>query len=236
MSVRSLASERRDYGRRLRGLARAVGTRSIDAMYADPFWSARFGERGRTFANDDGRRHVQYLAEAVETGQPEPLATYVRWLQGVLTTRGMCSLHIHDTLLRLEDAVGAEDPELQAAASPFVMVATDALRPPDPAIARVYGEAVTQLRPAAVHPCVEHPSFLLSYLCDALQFGRDENLLQHVDWLRQYAAPLGRPVVETLVRTLDAVSATVARQPASDPISHATRLMRRIREGQDAWA
>ena len=42
----------------LEAQADALARHSIAAMYADPFWDARFGARGRRFAEEDGVHHV----------------------------------------------------------------------------------------------------------------------------------------------------------------------------------
>jgi hypothetical protein len=41
-----------------------LADRSIEEMYRDPFWLLRYGEGGRKYALEDGRRHLSYLIEA----------------------------------------------------------------------------------------------------------------------------------------------------------------------------
>ncbi len=45
----------------LEALTPALSRRCTDAMYADPFWQARFGQRGRHHADEDSGYHVRYL-------------------------------------------------------------------------------------------------------------------------------------------------------------------------------
>jgi hypothetical protein len=69
----------------LQARADALVAHALQAMYTNPFWEERFGERGRQFARADNHHHLSYLALALRVGSPEPLARYARWLQEVLT-------------------------------------------------------------------------------------------------------------------------------------------------------
>ena len=106
---------------------------ALAEMYRDPFWEARFGERGRRFSGEDGLYHVRYLVEALRAGSPETLIRYARWLQSVLTTRGMCTRHLAENFERLADTIrasvsGAADAE---PALSYLASATQALQYPE---------------------------------------------------------------------------------------------------------
>src|SRR5262245_56511924 len=126
-------AERRALAQRLLDSAQSFGHAAIALCYTDGFWKARFGDRGRRFADEDGVRHSQYLAEAIETGDRAPFATYARWLRTVLTTRGMCTLHIHDNFVRLGTVMRNADRELFDAAALHLDAAVQVLVPDGPA-------------------------------------------------------------------------------------------------------
>jgi hypothetical protein len=63
---------------------------ATDAFYRNhPEWLARFGDRGRDLAHEDAGFHVDFLAGAVEAGEPQAFADYVRWARKVLGARGI---------------------------------------------------------------------------------------------------------------------------------------------------
>jgi hypothetical protein len=87
---------------------RALSLRVIARMYADnPFWIERFGERGRVHADADAGRHVEHLVTALRTDSSAVFVGYARWLQSVLTTRGMCTRHLTDNFDLLAQEIGA---------------------------------------------------------------------------------------------------------------------------------
>ncbi|MEY2933986.1 MAG: hypothetical protein RL033_4735, partial [Pseudomonadota bacterium] len=102
--------------RELETQAPALTARVVSEMYRDPFWSARFGERGRKFSEEDGQSHISHLVQALVARDPEVLSRYGRWLRSVLTTRGMCTRHLTENFERLEWAVR----DLNADAQPAV--------------------------------------------------------------------------------------------------------------------
>jgi hypothetical protein len=83
----------------------AVSVRVIQRMYAEnSFWMERFGERGRVHAVADAGRHVEHLVTALRSNSSAVFVGYARWLQSVLTTRGMCTRHLSDNF----DFLGVE--------------------------------------------------------------------------------------------------------------------------------
>lgn len=90
---------------RIEARKQEIAARACDMMYEDPFWAARFGERGRKFSAEDGAYHVTYLLEALRSGNPGVIESYARWLRTVLVTRGMCSRHLAQNFARLAEAI-----------------------------------------------------------------------------------------------------------------------------------
>jgi hypothetical protein len=99
LSVSSTLAER------LKTIKGQLAVRVIDEMYEDPFWIERFAARGRRHSEEDIGFHVDYLVQAVIAHDPGVLERYARWLQSVLTTRGMCSRHLEESFERLDRAV-----------------------------------------------------------------------------------------------------------------------------------
>src|SRR3954465_800704 len=87
-----------------------LADRALEAMYRDPFWDARFGERGRRYAREDNVHHIAYLVQALRAASVDLLTNYARWLQRVLTTRGMCSRHIGENFERVAEGIGDAAP------------------------------------------------------------------------------------------------------------------------------
>lgn len=90
---------------RIEARKQEIAARACELMYEDPFWAARFGERGRKFSAEDGAYHVTYLLEALRSGSPGVIESYARWLRTVLVTRGMCSRHLAQNFARLAEAI-----------------------------------------------------------------------------------------------------------------------------------
>ena len=105
----------------------------------------RFGERGERYTREDHGYHVSYLSEAVRAGDAAVFASYLRWLQPVLTSRGMCTKHLEDSLLAVRDAIVAEGID-GAEIEVHVEAARAALRYPH-GVARSIQEAASRLAP-----------------------------------------------------------------------------------------
>jgi hypothetical protein len=90
--------------------ARAVplSQRVLDRMYENPFWTERYGERGRRFANEDSLHHIGYLDQALAAGDAAVFERYARWLRSVLVSRGMCSEHLAENFRLLATAIAEE--------------------------------------------------------------------------------------------------------------------------------
>lgn len=187
-----------------------LAARSIARMYAeDPFWEERFGARGRKFSDEDGVKHVQYLAQALRDGSPARLETYARWLQVVLCTRGMCSRHLARNFATLGGAiveVGITDGER---AIPYLEAASRALRHESPLAAALQDaeDVVADRALALLHDRHrDWPTWpdatraarprrelatLASFVADASQLRTADHLAAHVAWLDGAAAARG---------------------------------------------
>lgn len=174
-------------------LSRAV----LEAMYRDPFWTARFGDRGRRFADEDSDYHLRYLTRAVIAGDAKVMARYAVWLREVLATRGMCTRHLAENFLRLEEALLARGwPDAPLAAG-YLEQACLALRydhGPAAEVQALESAAISQGEYA------EDPAVFLSYLADALALGNPATFIAHVKWTADWFASRGRQPAEVRAR------------------------------------
>lgn len=180
----------------LRDVASALATEVHDAMYRDPFWMERFGEAGVRYSLEDAAHHVRYLADAIDAAQPSVFTDYVVWVRGVLTTRGMCTLHLDRALGHLGDAIEARGLDaagdarrtLESGRRALVYVDGDARGiqlAADGIAGRVAGA------PDAAALDMDETRHLLSYAADAAAVGEDRVFVDHVKWLRGWLARRG---------------------------------------------
>jgi len=132
----------------------------LAAMYEDPFWTLRFGARGRHHSQKDGDYHLQYLQQAIAADEPRVFENYAKWLREVLVSRGMCSAHLAENFTRLADAIDAEPWDDRAKASAILRRGAAALR---------YTEG-----DAAVLEAMGLEGTYASYLKDAVAFAAPE--------------------------------------------------------------
>ena len=202
--------------------SQVLADRALEAMYRNPFWDDRFGERGRRFAREDNVHHIAYLVQALRAASGDLLTNYARWLQPVLTTRGMCSRHIGENFERLAEAIRAEGIGDAAPAFAFLDGATAALAydgGPARAVQGVAATAVTRAADAVHqrHPewmarsdmggrarCLEDLRYHVSYLADALANERPHLFADYVRWLAGFLERHGVPT-EYLLGTLVAL-------------------------------
>lgn len=158
----------------LQARADVLAERVQRAMYEDPFWMARFGARGEQFAKHDGRQHVLYLVDALRYGDPKIVVDYAKWLQSVLTTRGMCTRHLDENLERVGRAIAddALDPEGKARA--YLDAARRGLAHPEGTPARTIQEVAPALAAQAPADARNDALTHLSYAADAIALGRDD--------------------------------------------------------------
>jgi len=188
-----------------------LADRAFEAMYLDPFWDERFGERGRRFAEEDNLHHISYLVQALRTDSAELLTNYVRWLQRVLTTRGMCSRHIEENFERLAEGMQAERIGDVGPALILLDTATSALAydaGPARAVQRAAGPTSDRVVKIVAERHASWPvgldgsggswyqndaRYLLSFLADALANERPDLFAEHVRWANGFYARQGRP-------------------------------------------
>lgn len=211
---------------RLEAAAEALTERVLIEMYANPFWLERFGERAR-HGRTDGRYHVQYLVEALRADSANVIEQYARWLQQVLTTRGMCTRHLDDNFARLGVAIADTLVDAQPAVA-LLDAARAALRYPSgpPRELQDRAEAVAGAAAAALyaaHPdwlarwgeagrarCVDDLVYHLHYAADALALGTPTLFTSHVRWIGGFLERRGIPRAH-LDESLAALRMEVAR-------------------------
>jgi hypothetical protein len=187
-----------DLARRLEQSANALSSRVVKEMYQDRFWLERFGQRGLEHSQQDGRFHVSYLVQALTASDPGVLTRYARWLRSLLTTRGMCTLHLAENFERLARAT--QEQVFDSAPAVEYLRAAGAALLDDAGPARelqLVSERVATIcagedaPPSSVGAMSSRNArvellHLLSYLADALSLGRTEHFLAHVSWLRGF--------------------------------------------------
>lgn len=185
---------------------------SLVPMYADPFWEARFGERGRRFAREDADFHIAYLAEALRAGSAASFTGYARWLRGVLTTRGMCTLHLADTF----DALGRTIAKCGIDGAHVAVAYLDA----GAAALRYDGDAGRVQALALADDADRIGAHLVSYLADAMALELPRVYADHVAWLRANAERVNttRERVDAAVAAL-ASAVRAMTPPVADAVS-----------------
>lgn len=202
----------------LQAQARALTLRVAEEMYRDPFWDARFGERGRKFTEEDGQYHITYLVQALLAREPEVLARYGCWLRSVLTTRGMCTRHLAENFERLALALRELSVDAQPAVE-YLHGARDALhralgkaQPLADASEGLTVRISSRLASMGATPPADglrqqlpqRIASLLSYLADALALGRAQQLVAHVLWLDSWLGqqPAGQGLTAGLLSAI----------------------------------
>lgn len=218
----------------------------VDALCAGPietvcsgaFWSERFGERGARRITEDARYHVDHLKTALEFDDPSILRQYAVWLQGVLTQRGMCTLHLAEHFAALARSIRREALPGAHVAEEYLRAAIEALEyPAEPA--RSLQAAADQLTRAVLHrrrsqrePAAETArrdlAYLLSYLSDAVALHRPDLFEGYVRWIDGYFTRRGRGdgYLGELLQALD-----TALTAAGEPVGPAGRPLVRAALG-----
>lgn len=167
----------------------ALSQAVLEEMYRDPFWRARFGDRGRRHADEDSAFHLRYLARAIEADAPEILVRYALWLREVLATRGMCSRHLAENFRLLAITLDAQAWPDSARAAAFVRQAQAALdyTGGDAAALQRARPAIVAHATSRTGPARQEPlANLASYLEDAIAFEAPAMWSAHVDWTAQW--------------------------------------------------
>ncbi len=171
-----------------------LASASVEPMYQDPFWEARYGmERARRFGGEDAAFHVRYLVQALDEQRPSVMEGYARWLRTLLVSRGMCTRHLDSHFEGLARALEAEGWGPGTQPHGYVQAAREALRYTEgpahlleqdaPELARAAAGRLTLYILPEDRPRLEEELQLqLSYLADALAAGRPEVMGDHVRW------------------------------------------------------
>ena len=193
----------------------AISQRVLDDMYReDPFWTKRFGDRGRRHADEDSDFHMQYLRRAVDANDPDVMVRYATWLRDVLVSRGMCSRHLAENFERLARAIEAHAWDGGGKAVAIVDGAAGALEYRAGTAAR----AVQDLR------FPDDGRHLASYLADAVARGNSTLFVDHVVWLARELP--GDGGIAGLDRALAALGETLGRDAALEDAASLVRCAR----------
>lgn len=149
----------------------ALSERVLADMYRDPFWQARFGDRGRHHSRADGDFHLKYLAESLVANDARVFDNYATWLRELLSSRGMCSRHLAENFTRLADA-------FEGAGWSDAQPAIDTLR--GGARSLTYKTGTAAVIDALRAGTADEVDTLLSYLADALAFAQPSRFAAYV--------------------------------------------------------
>jgi hypothetical protein len=190
----------------------------LEAMVADlmrnPFWEARYGEKGRRATRQDAGHNLKHLVTAIAVDNPASLADYYRWLRGLLVYRGMCSLHLRQTLDVTGQYLGAALPSHWKYLSAYHNASYQGLDYDQPAAAALQEQAAeiaiattTRLfspaRLARIHTsgtetertaCLRDNQYHLSYLADALEMQAPQIFEEYITFLIGFLPAMGVPV------------------------------------------
>ena len=192
----------------------AISRAVIAEMYKNPFWNARFGERGRRFADEDAGRHIEHLLSALHTQSPAGFVGYARWLRPVLTTRGMCTRHIEENFELLAEQFESRRWSEAALVTRQGKLALAYTSGPE---GEIYGaraafvdRVVTGLDPQWVTPrCHDDVDYHAMYLADAIANNAPRAFADYVDFLGPFLARFGVSG-EHLDRTLQSLEQAVS--------------------------
>jgi MerR family transcriptional regulator, light-induced transcriptional regulator len=92
-----------------------------------PDWQERYGDRGRQRGIEDAAFHLDFLAGAIECGEPAAFARYAHWTVGVLQARGIAPHFVAENLEQLSTALRDQiTPEQQSIVDAYIRAGTEA--------------------------------------------------------------------------------------------------------------
>jgi hypothetical protein len=223
---------------------RELSQQVLADMYRDPFWSERFGERGRRHADEDSDFHLRYLRRALESRDAGVMLRYAQWLRGVLSARGMCTRHLVENFQRLARTIAARGWPGHEEALGYLEEASAALMYPGGMARELqeHEEALAAQVAAAVHKdnraaallrapqdLRDDVANLFSYLADACSGAQSGTFVTHVQWLRDCMQRAGRDLqsLHDVLAACDAALGQSGRAPAAR--SHLTAARAAIR-------
>lgn len=174
---------------RIAAAAGALTDRVLAEMYEDPFWHERYGERAQKHGHQDGLFHIKYLSEALQANDANVMVQYARWLQGLLTTRGMCTRHLDENFQRLARAIADTIPESTPAVAMLDAARAALLYPDGPA--RTLQDAAPRLAGGDRDLATD-----LSYAADALALHQPGLFERHVAFTAAFLERRGKSRVQ----------------------------------------
>ena len=187
---------------------RALSQKVLDEMYRDPFWTERYGDRGRHHADEDSDFHLRYLSRAIAAGDAGVLRRYAVWLRELLATRGMCTRHLDENFRLLAREIASQPWPDRERAVAFLAQARDALsyeaaearelQQRTDELAEAIAREFTQRHPRGwkrdergEHALRDDAANYVSYVSDSLAFGKADTLITHTQWLARHALARG---------------------------------------------
>jgi MerR family transcriptional regulator, light-induced transcriptional regulator len=119
---------RRALAETLRGHRDAVaGHVTEEFLQRHPEWVVKYGDAASTRGMEDARFHIDFLAGAIEGGDPRAFSEYAQWTAGVLDARGMAPEFLIENLHQVgADLAGVLDPADAAYVARYIEAACDA--------------------------------------------------------------------------------------------------------------
>jgi hypothetical protein len=193
----------------IEGIESVVAAAMAEEFARDPFWEARYGERGRKFIRQDSDANLKQLLTAIATDNPASLTVYYRWLRGLLVFRGMCTRHLYETLDLIGRELSTRLPGFWELIAPYHAGGYAGLAYEQPAsraladagdriIAAVTERQFSPLRMVEMRDSQQARAAsqratgtLLSYLADAVEVGNENLFSQYLAFLVKVEPPVG---------------------------------------------
>ena len=168
--------------------------RMLADLYHNPFWDARFGEKGRIYAVQDSGYHIDYLLTAIKANDPQVYGAYWAWFRPLMVQRGICTRHLVDTLTSLGQHLIAEVAQDDRLLAVYLGAARQALDYDLPAcreLAALENQIVKDVLVRAGPFSPQNPShpsteteilYVLSYLQDGAISENPEILKNYLHW------------------------------------------------------
>lgn len=215
----------------------------VQEMYQDPFWEARYGERGRIHSVQDTHYHLNKLIDAISLDLPDVFTQYYHWVQGLLVYRGMSTLHLQETLDSLANQLSIHVREywpqiqvyLKAGYEGIVYTNSDCQALVEKSMEIAQAATRRLLDPGNVHILPASRSeadwlrdnrFFLSYLADAVWVEKEELFGNQINWVKGFLAPFG--ITEKILQQDMRLLAEETRRAL--PGDQAARFVRLLRE------
>jgi hypothetical protein len=229
-----------------------LANKIVAECYRNPFWEARYGERGRARSLEDALHNLDNLSASLRLDLPAELVSYYRWLRDVLAPRGISGEHMRE-ILRAQAAVLAESllPDQAAITSawfehaaaslvyehPFALaVASGEVEIVAGALGRLATESAeqgTQLSNEAGQGRREHEAqdlrYYLSYLSDAIALGKPDLFTGYTSWVAGTLAQEGASAAGLRAELRALASELESRIP-----DYATQVQRLVEAGVSA--